>query len=231
MGSDPWHALPNFWVGIGLPGLEHESTYQGYSLDRMPSVPIDLDDGIEWLRVHGTARPGEGLDRLDEFVCPLPAAAIIELSKQSDLALPASFSRFMNSADLQSMVRSCTDCYLDPGQRVVETIGSIPGHLVHFLSDSQSCAHWYVHILLNGCSAVLESPDLYCYQIENSDWMENPACRLERIDLEEVQMHFCAPTFSEFLFRFWIENEIWYALNGDAAKRPLSSLENAYLRK
>jgi hypothetical protein len=227
MGANPWSGLPHLWLSVGLPGFERESTYQGYSLERMPSVPIDLDDDLRWLRTNGMARPGRGLDELDELVRPLSPATVIDLAAQANLTLPPSFARFMTSPDLQSMVRSCTACYLDPGQRVVETTGSIPGHLVHFLSDSQSCAHWYVHILQNGHSAILESPDLYCYQIENSDWMENPACRLERINLTEVDIHFCAPSFSEFLFRFWIENEIWYALKVE--RRPLSALENAYL--
>ena len=61
-----------------------------------------------------------------------------ELATQSNLALPHSFRRFMISQDLQSRVCSCTDCYLDPGQRIVETTGSLQGHLIHFLSDSQS---------------------------------------------------------------------------------------------
>ena len=118
----------------------------------------------------------------------------------------------MTHPELQSRVRSCTDCYLDPGERIVETIGSIPGHLVHFLSDSQSCSHWYLHILPEGDSAVLASPDLYSLKVENSDWIENPSCRLERIDLSGLEFAYCAPSFSEFLYRFWIENEIWFAL-------------------
>jgi hypothetical protein len=229
MEPDPWSALPHYWLSVGLPGFKWESTFQGYKLAEMPPVPIELDDDLAWLRAHGTPRPGNGLDQRDEFVRPLPAAIVNDLAEQAGILLPVSFTRFMRSPELQPRVRSCTACYLDPGQRVVETIGSIPGHLVHFLSDSQSCAHWYIHLLHNGSSAVLESPDLYCYEVENSGWMENPACRLERVDLSDVEMHFCAPTFSEFLFRFWIENEIWYAVHDEESKRPLNDLETVYL--
>ena len=63
-------------------------------------------------------------------------------------------------------MRSCADCYLDPGERIVETTGAIPGHLIHFLSDSQSIAHWYLHILRGGEVAVLESSDLYGLETE-----------------------------------------------------------------
>lgn len=200
MKTNPWSALPGLWLSVGLPGFHTESTYQGYPLDIMPAIPIELDDDLMWLRTIGTPRLGRGLDVLDEFARPLPPADVMGLAKAVNLPLPASFSRFMTSPDLQSRVRSCTGCYLDPGQRIVETVGSIPGHLVHFLSDSQSCAHWYLHILPNGQSAVLESTDLYCYGIEDSDWMENPACRQERIDLTMVEIYFCASSFSEFLF-------------------------------
>lgn len=110
----------------------------------------------------------------------------------------------------------------------METIGSIPGHLVHFLSDSQSCSHWYLNILPGGVSAVLTSPDLYGLKIENSDWIETPSCRLERIDLSGLEFAYCAPSFSEFLYRFWIENEIWFAL-ADKRKRRLNTLELDYV--
>jgi len=226
---DPWSVLPKVWLSIGLPGLEAESTYRGISLDKMPTIPIELGDDLLWLQTYGNCHPGNGLDRTDEFVKPLPPAAAIDLATRLRISLPSSFMQFMTSPELQSRIRSCTDCYFDPGQRIVGTVGAIPGHLLHFLSDSQSCAHWYLHVLTDGRSAVLESPDLYCYEIENSDWMENPACRLERIDLSNVEFYYCSKSFAEFLFRFWIENEIWFAVHVDEAKRPLSALEKAYL--
>ena len=135
----------------------------------------------------------------------------------------------MTHPELQSRVRSCTDCYLDPGERIVDTIGSIPGHLVHFLSDSQSCSHWYLHILPEGDSAVLASPDLYGLKVENSDWIENPSCRLENIDLGGLEFAYCAPSFSEFLYRFWIENEIWFALTDKRKPLSLNTLELDYV--
>jgi hypothetical protein len=227
--SDPWSNLPHFWLSIGLPGFDKVSTYQSYPLALMPRIPIALDDDFSWLLHHGQARPFQGLDQLDSYAKPLPAASVIELTEWTNVALPTSFRRFMTSPDLTSRVRSCTDCYLDPGQRIVETVGSLPGHLIHFMSDSQSCAHWYLHVLQTGESAVLWADDLYCYSIENSAWIENPACRLEQIDVGSLDFHFCSASFSEFVFRFWIENEIWLATKWDADRRPLTELESAYL--
>jgi hypothetical protein len=103
------------------------------------------------------------------------------------------------------------------------------GHLVHFLSDSQFCAHWYLHVLSTGHAAVLVSEDPYCFLVENADWIENPACRSEQVDIAALDFRLCATSFSEFLFRFWIENEIWYAIHVDEHRRPLTSLEIDYL--
>lgn len=231
MKTDPWSALPHYWLSVGLPNFESESTYQGYPLEAMPEISIELDDNLEWLSKYGIAQSGNGLDGIDPYAKPLPSAMALEFARQSNVPLPQSFRRFMTSPELQSRVRSCTDCYIDPGQRAVETVGTLAGHLIHFLSDSQSCAHWYLHVLRTGESAILQAPDLYCYLLENSDWMDNPACRFEKLDISAQDIHFCAASFSEFLFRFWIENEIWLAMNWEATKRPLYEIELQYLGK
>ena len=226
--STPWSSLPQRWLHIQLPGIRElagYNTYEGSRLDDLPPVPIVLDDECAWLMSHGTAYSRGGLNQYERDLQP---AFVEELAARSNIQLPRSFRRFMTSEELQSRVRSCTDCYLDPGERVVETIGLLPGQRIHFLSDSQSCAHWYLHVLTSGLSAVLESPDLYCYQVENSDWIENPTCRLERVNVAELEFAYCAPSFSDFLYRFWIENEIWYALE-DQPRRPLNALELEYV--
>jgi hypothetical protein len=232
MESNPWLGLPRIWLNVELPGMQagpEHSTYVGRRLEDLPPVPIELDDEFDWLRLHGAPHAQSGLDQPDEFVRPLPSTAVCDLAAQIGVKLPSDFVRFMTSTELQSFVRSCTACYLDPGERAVETIGAIPGFLFHFLSDSQSCAHWYLHVIPSGQSVVLESDDLYGYRIENSDWMDNPACRLERIDVAGLDFRVCASSFSEFLFRFWIENEIWYGLKVEANQRRLSALESTYL--
>ena len=227
MLKDRWSNLPHIWTSIGLPGLAKKSTYQGYPLHVMPSIYIELDDDLSWLTRYSEVYADQGLHQLEGWVPP--PASVLQIAEAKKVKLPAAFSRFVTSSDLQSRVRSCTACYLDPGQRAVETTGSLSGHLIHFLSDSQSCAHWYIHVLQTGESAVLQSEDLYCYEIENSDWIENPACRMDRINIEELNFHFCSPSFSEFLFRFWIENEIWFSVSWDKTKSALKEIERQYL--
>ena len=227
--SFPWSAMPQRWLRVQLPGYREfpeRHTYDGFRLEELPPIPVELDEECEWLMRYGKSYFTGGLNQYEHDIQP---ALIEKLALTRQIKLPHSFQRFMSSPELQSRVRSCTDCYLDPGERIVETIGSVPGHLIHFLSDSQSCAHWYLHIHSSGDSAVLESPDLYCYQIEHSDWIENPSCRLECIDLSGLDFAYCAPSFSDFLYRFWIENEIWFALRDKESQRPLSFLELQYV--
>lgn len=227
--SSPWSAMPQRWVHIQLPGYRQRPEHNTYESSRMADLPpirIRLDDDCDWLRTHGSAHAHGGLDRYERDIQP---SLVEELAHRARIQLSKSFKQFMTHPELQSMVRSCTDCYLDPCERIVETIGSIPGHLIHFLSDSQSCAHWYLHLLPGGNSAVLASPDLYGLEIENSDWIENPACRLERIDASGLEFAYCASSFSEFLYRFWIENEIWFALTDKRKPPPLNDLQLDYV--
>jgi hypothetical protein len=223
-----WAALPQRWLHIDLPGFREAEgihTYYGSAIDELPPVPIDLSDNCDWLLRLGTPQR-QGLHRHERRLRP---AIVRNLATELGINLPKSFELFMSAPQLQERVRSCTDCYLDPGERIVETVGAIPGYLIHFLSDSQSCAHWYVHVLSGGDSAVLESEDLYCYRKENSEWIENPACRLDKFDLTTQDFAYCAPSFSEFLYRFWIENEIWFA-SYEKTQRPLTALELEYVR-
>jgi hypothetical protein len=52
---------------------------------------------------------------------------------------------------------------------------------------------------------------------------------VERVDLSGIEFACCASSFSEFLYRFWIENEIWYSLIDDDSQRPLKTFEQAYV--
>src|SRR5262249_16816986 len=159
---------------VQLPGIRASGphvTYESSSYDQLPPIPIELDDDCRWLIEHGTKYSG-GLAQYERDLQP---ATVEKLAAERNLELPKSFRRFMSSPELQSRVRSCTDCYLDPGERVVEVTGPFAGHLIHFLSDSQSCAHWYLHVIDGGQTAVLTSPHLYCYRIDNPEWLDHPS--------------------------------------------------------
>jgi hypothetical protein len=222
----PYSDLPHAWVHVQLAGIRAAGphvTYEGSSCEDLPPIPIELDDACQWLIRHGT----EHEEALDKYERDLQPSNVEKLAAERNLELPQSFRRFMTSPQLQRRVRSCTACYLDPGERVVDTTGTMAGHLIHFLSDQQSCMHWYLHLAEDGQAAVLTSPYLYCYYIDDPEWPGYPTIALEKIDLRELEFSYCASSFSEFLYRFWIENEIWYAIEYD--NRPLKPLELQYV--
>jgi hypothetical protein len=49
----------------------------------------------------------------------------------------------------------------------------------------------------------------------------------EEVDRESIfrEAVICSDTFTEFLFRFWIENTIWYSLHKNL---PLSQIQEEY---
>ncbi len=223
--------LRRSWYAFNLP--EHREcrrTYCHFGYDELPPAPKELDAGFGWLLrqpVHAYSladagevedddgNPIEGskpdLGRLDEFERSVRAP------------LPRPFQAFIRSPDLQRRVRSCTECFLDLADRPVGTTGSEEGSLIHFLSDQQWCAHWYLYVSASGEHCVLASNEAFGFVPEPG----SSADPRTEIELAREDVWFCAPTFVEFVWRFWIENEIWFALKG--SRVPLTPEQNLYL--
>jgi len=206
------------WWAFGFPGYRpSSSTYDLYSYFELPDVNIDFDDDFSWLRaqsvkkhsIHEDTYPtGEKLDlsRIEDF------------EKDQKFNLPSDFVLFIRDVDLHAKVRSCTGCYLELSDFAVRTHGSEDGFLIHFLSDSQYILHWFLYLNLNNEHCVLVSRNPYGFQgLDNS----------KSIDIQNEPMWFCAPTFKEFVYRFWLENEIYFTLIDK--DRPLTQVESSYL--
>jgi len=216
------------WVAFELPGYRKHpapGTYSLFPYEELPPVQTKLDEDFRWLSsepvrkgslAEGTYSGGSkpDLEKLSEIV------------RRLDTPLPPPFMTFIKSSDLHRKVRSCTDCYLDVADRAVKTKGSEDGHLIHFLSDSQWCCHWYLHASRSGGHSVLVSFDAYGFDVdEGVDGYAS--CRKDEVELEHEEIWLCSPTFTEFVYRFWLENEIWFALyRGGGA---LTEEQEAYL--
>jgi hypothetical protein len=68
-------------------------------------------------------------------------------------------------------------------------------------------------------------------EVVASDYFLEPEI-FEAMDYEEVkrddvfrELSFCADTFTEFLYRFWVENTIWYS---QRAGLPLTPVQKEY---
>src|SRR5262249_27457680 len=92
--------------------------------------------------------------------------------------------------------------------------------LLRFLKDSQSCVMWYLHLRSDAAPAVVASD--YFFEPDIFEAME-----YEEVSYEDTfrQALTCASTFTEFLYRFWVENTLWYSLHEGL---PLTPLQEEY---
>src|SRR5690349_21320072 len=114
----PYSDLPRAWVHVQLPGIRASgpaATYEASVYEDLPPIPMELDEDCQWLIDYGNAHE----EALDKHEGDLQPSNLEKLAAERNLELPKSFRWFMTSPDLQRRVRSCTACYLDPGQRAV----------------------------------------------------------------------------------------------------------------
>ena len=206
------------WWSFDLPDYRPgESTYTLFPYDELPPIDSSIDDDFAWLSGQSTKEHS-----LSENAYPTgekpDLSKITDLEKNLKLNLPSEFVLFMKETDLHAKIRSCTDCYLELPDFVVMTYGAEDGFLVHFLSDSQYVLHWFLYLNLTGehCVLVSENP----YGIQGFDLPQS-------ISIEAEPIWFCASSFKEFIYRFWLENEIWFTLVDK--NRSLTTTENLYL--
>lgn len=198
------------WITAGQSDLWNcNSSYCAVPYDDLPKVDGATDD-LAWLD-----RVSPGLRQTVDGTCTLDSEEnqiahlddIVAKARGLGLSLPEPFQRFMRDADLQQKVPTCTACFLELSRDFIP-IQEAEGHfLLRFLNDSQSCVMWYLCIGPEESNAVIAS--YYFFERDYFDAME-----YEDIKHEELvsQAFFCAATFTEFLYRFWVENTLWYSL-------------------
>jgi hypothetical protein len=196
--------FPCHWWGIALvnAGLRDVrpdvGTYGRYSFEQLPAPPT-LRGDFGWL----TAAPAHE-EHIGREQATKNARALERLRvsvARHGLRLPRAFTTYFENPALHQRVRSSTDCFLDLcSEPVPSPLGD--GYLVRFLADSQGCLFWYLYLPPVGKGhAVLSSTAFFGTAEEQ--WQD---------DLEhESEISFVAESFELFMWRFWIENEIWFA--------------------
>lgn len=240
------------WVGTDLGDFRPcEGTYQLYSYAELPPLDETLFTGsYDWLGRKPAGNPvriGTGVrlapvevhidlgdnpapdGLMDEWdrryqqeqdalaAAPAGHAEILqqlqENLRKDGLTLPPAFVTLMSDPELLAAVPTCTDCLWDiPAEPVVSPLDG-EARLIRFLRDSQDCLIWYLYLNPDGSSFVVVSP------IDFDD--------ADELTKDEVVQQFwgCATEFEQFVYRFWIENSIWYALSDE---NPLTPAESAY---
>ena len=194
------YKFPKGWTGMGF-GKPWDAfgTYGLIPFNLLPVVDAHKFRGeFQWL-------PETYQTRWDSFSMNedrgINLKAIYNQAEKLGIKLPYDFTEFMETPGIHSNLISVTDCRFELGANIVKTPGKNPQYFIRFMEDGQSVMHWYLHIDNNGKSYVA-----CCnYDLES----EFPKSTSFEKKLERVVI--CAPSFEEFLYRFWIETRIWIA--------------------
>lgn len=220
-----WPAyLKTGWWSFSLPGYRDHprpATYSLFAYEDLPPIVAPADKTFAWL----LSEP-----RHEEWSLATngyPDGSIGDLSRlphliaEAEVYLPPEFVTFIQTVSLHERIRSCTACFLELSDFVVRVTRPVDGVLVHFLSDQQYCLLWYLYVSRSGGHCILVSAETYGVQPEPGGQ------RRDQVDLSGEDVWMCAPSFTDFIYRLWLENEIWFKILRD--KKPPSPLQKDYL--
>lgn len=208
------------WWGTGIGELrDTDATYERFEYQEQPPLPVETLNGeFQWLR---SSEPQ------NSFASGAAWKAFCDQVRAEGYFVPPEFEAFMSDSDLPARVKSCTDNeFVDPpgtnDEYVTPTVVSDDGMLVMFYADSQFCVVW--GILLprepGRYAPILAGPPESLFP---EDWGG------DEYEDEVDKPVLAASQFEQFVYRLWIENEIWFATEWDDGLRPLNTTEQAYL--
>jgi hypothetical protein len=196
-------------------------TYERYPYQSLP--PLDsaqFTGAFQWL--------GEAGDLLPEQVTKL--AGLSGDLTIIGLVLPPDFVTFHTSSNLYGSLDkvSVTGCWTDISEPLPSPVE--PGaFLVRFLRDQQDCVLWYLYLRASGETFVVHSHLDYEYEYKARLGGEQTHTDLDDAQEQAAAIMWCAPSFEEFAYRFWIENRLWRAVRGGDLSRLEPRLRD-YLR-
>lgn len=205
------------WWGTELPGLRpHAGTYGRYDYTPMHApTGVTFDGSFGWLKKEPALRKSFFEAHRNDIRESFPK--LLQFCADHAMALPQPFVTFFSEPQLAQRIRSCTACFLDPATQVIASPKG-EGSIVRFLSDQQGCLFWYLYLptgIDDHC--VLSSTDYFA--VDAAKAFEEPP--------DPNTLMFAAPSFESFIFRFWLENECWFATHG--FEQSLSPTAKNYL--
>lgn len=227
MAQTAFLPFPGGWYSFGLGKYRPcRGTYCLYPYDSLPPLlDFQYDGTLRWLKPMAKNPEPAMVSDEDSQDIAHTLTSLISSSQRLNLTLPDAFLRLMSSQELRDRIPSCTACYFDLSREIVPCPGAEEGYIIRFLNDQQCCVMWYLYIAPDATHCVLASPlfldDFSLHEDEE-----------EHIDHATViaNTYVCALSFEEFIYRFWLENILWFKhfqyWPGDAA---LTSAEGHYL--
>ncbi|HEX6818990.1 MAG TPA: hypothetical protein VF120_11500 [Ktedonobacterales bacterium] len=190
-------------------------TYCYYPVDSLP--PLQPPAGaLDWL-----GPLDEPTDRQMEVHrnAPEERGALQSIQAEAarlQLTLPEIFVRLMGSAVLQDRIPSCTACFFKLSEHITPCVGAENGYVVRFLNDQQDVFMWFLYLAPDGDQRVLVSSAPLDELA--SEYPQGPTDDQRKAIIAHTFV--CAPTFDAFIYRWWLENTIWFNLDSnDAGKR------------
>ncbi|HEY7328572.1 MAG TPA: hypothetical protein VH592_13075 [Gemmataceae bacterium] len=149
---------------------------------------------------------------------------ILTEARALKLALPESFVQLTGSFELQDRIPSCTACYFDLSNKIIESPFRAGDHIIRFLNDQQLCVCWYLYLPADeSCFVISSAGDGEEPLLDTIDFEES----LDSVALAKKYSTLVAKSFDEFIYRFWIENCIWFHLD---LGLPLTPVQLEYVR-
>ncbi len=205
------------WLSFDLGAYRPcDGTYCFYAYDSLPPLPIApgrLNGSFRWLATPDDATNTRmAVYRPSAEARSKDAQRLGELQREANqlgLTFPAAFITLMQSQTLQDAIPSCTACYFQLADHILPCPGRSGGYLIRFLHDQQDVLAWDLYLTPEGQHCVTVSP----FDMET---LEDDIKRYPNTTLEQAldnNAFVCASTFEEFIYRFWLENTIWFNLN------------------
>jgi uncharacterized protein (TIGR02996 family) len=222
--------FPSAWKNFDLGSLrECGGTYGSWPYESVPELPLgELRGEFQYLKA-GPARAGSGGEEgaaryRQQFERVLTDAA------DKGVRLPEVFVKFLGDVALHHTFRSVTDCFftLPDEYSPLRANPSGEGMHVHFYCDSQSCLLWDLYVHPSGGHCVIARwLDYFDPEPPDPDDDEPP--------YTGPRAWFVAPSFEAFLYRVWLENQVWYIEHADFFRRrgqtppPMTPQIQAYM--
>jgi hypothetical protein len=203
-----------------------DGTYCFYPYESIPPI-LALDGTLAWL---GPLDPQTDQQMGIHRNAPEARGQLAQIEAEAtklDLTLPEAFVRLMGSPELQDRIPSCTACTFGFGAHIIPCVGVEKGqaYLIRFLNDQQDVLIWYLFLTPRGDQRVVVTPFEFG-EAENEDPDDVPEKKRTSIIAQTVV---CAPSFEAFVYRFWLENNIWFKLNAGDGEGKLTDEERRYL--
>jgi hypothetical protein len=232
--------LKKMWIGSNLKGIrefEKLSTYNMFSFEDLPPINQELTNDFHWLKsaIKSTELRNQELIFLEDIRI-LDCIKGVDYSEdikkieeqlcEFGIELPKEISNFFCLPEVNCRIRSSTDNFYELGDFIEIISADQTYYMLHFYSDSQYCMLWYICFREDGSHFIVATHKLYGHKYSfnyNEEFKED----------SHFIGYYCANSFKEFIYRYDIEQRIWFKINWykDELNEDEQEYVNHYLKK